>query len=95
MEDHRSNPSAAKVRPDVNRSDPGRILGAMNAVVFHDAATSIAFALGQSDHGIGYSIQLRVAPEPMENNVGRFASLAPPLFVDPAPHGLVVLWALR
>src|SRR4029079_18445835 len=46
MEDHRGNASAAKVRPDVNCSDPGRILGAMNAVVFDDAATSNWFALG-------------------------------------------------
>src|SRR5439155_15363542 len=95
MEDHRGNPSAAKVRPDVNCSDPRRILGAMNAVVFDDAATSNWFALGQSDHAIRHSIQFRVAPEPVENNLGRVASLAPPLFVDPAPNGLEVLWALR
>src|SRR5262245_13246500 len=33
MEDHRGNPSATKVRPDVNSGDPGRILRTMNAVV--------------------------------------------------------------
>jgi hypothetical protein len=76
-------------------SDPGRILGAMNAVVFDNAATSNWFALGQSDHAIRHSIQFRVAPEPVQNNLGRVASLAPPLFVDPAPNGLEVLWALR
>src|SRR5438093_11116078 len=95
MEDHRGNPSATKVRPDVNCSDPGRILGAMNAVVFDDAATSNWFALGQGDHAIWHSIQFRVAAEPIENNLGRVASLAPPLFVDPAPKGLEVLRALR
>jgi hypothetical protein len=66
----------------------------MNAVVFDDAATSNWFALGQSDHAIWHSIQFRVAPEPTENNLGRVASLAPPLFIDPAPNGLEVLWAL-
>ena len=84
-----------ETRPDINCSDPGRILGAMDAVGFDDAATSNGFALGQSDHAIWHSIQFRVAPEPVENILGRVASFAPPLFVDPAPNGLEVLWALR
>src|ERR1044071_3344751 len=95
MEDHRGNPSAAKVRPDVNCSDPGRILGAMNAVVFDHAATTNWFVLSQSDHAIRHCIQFPVGPEPVENSLGRVASLAPPLFVDPASNGLDVLWALR
>src|SRR5205823_9555665 len=95
LQDQRGDPSVAKLRPDINCSDPRRILGAMNAVVFDDAATSNWFALGQSDHAIRHSIQFRVAPEPVENKLGRVASLAPPLFVDPAPNGVEVLWALR
>src|SRR5437773_12330813 len=67
----------------------------MNAVVFDDAATSNWFALGQSDHAIRHSIQFRVAPEPVENNLGRVASLAARLVVAPAPNGLEVLCALR
>ena len=70
-------------------------MGAMNAVVFDDAATSNWFGLGQSDHAIRHSVQFRVGPEPVKNNFGRVASFAPPLFVDPASNGLEVLWALR
>ena len=84
-----------KLRFHVNSSDPGRILGTMNAVVFDDAATSNWFALSQSDYAIRHSIQFRVAPEPVEHNLGRVASLAPPLLVDPASHSFDVLWALR
>ena len=95
LKDHRSNPSTAKVWLDVNSRDPRRILGAMNAVVFNNAATSNWFALGQCDHAVRHSIQFRMGAEPVENNLGRVASLAPPLFVDPAPNRLEVLWAFR
>lgn len=84
----------AKLRPDIHCSDPGRILGAMDAVVLDHAATSNWFSLGQGDDAIGNSIQFLVRAELAENNVRRVASLAPPLVVHPEPDGFKVLGAL-
>jgi len=70
-------------------------LGTMNAVILDDAATSNWFTLRQSDYGIRHAIQFRMGPEPVENKLGRVASLTPPLVVDPMPNGVEVLWTLR